>query len=87
MWDAFEGNPQSFRIVSTLAQRSPVIPAGLNLTRVTLNAILKYPWSRQAAGKESEEWGTYHTEMKHFDFARELCATAPHCVPIWITSG
>jgi len=33
-WMLSEGNPQSFSIVTTLAQRSPTIPAGLNLTRV-----------------------------------------------------
>jgi dGTPase len=75
-WDAFEGNPQSFRIVTTLAQRSSTIPAGLNLTRVTLNAVLKYPWPRQAAGTHSRKWGTYHTELAHFKFARELLSTA-----------
>src|SRR5271170_455642 len=38
----FEGNAQSFRIVTVLAFRSEKFE-GLNLTRQTLRAILKYP--------------------------------------------
>ena len=38
VWDGFEGNAQSFRIVTKLALRSPNIP-GLNLTRATLNEV------------------------------------------------
>jgi dGTPase len=40
--DEYEGNAQSFRIVISLEQRLLGFP-GLNLTRATLNAILKYP--------------------------------------------
>src|ERR1044071_5853233 len=56
LWDGFEGNAQSFRIVTKLALRSPDIP-GLNLTRATLNALLKYPWTRQSDGHEKEKYG------------------------------
>lgn len=38
----YEGNAQSFRVVATLAQRDRNY-GGLNLTRKSLNAILKYP--------------------------------------------
>ncbi len=41
----FEGNAQSFRIVTELAFRSKSY-GGLDLTRATLNAILKYPWPK-----------------------------------------
>lgn len=59
----FEGNPQSFRIVTRLALRS-VAPGGplggLNLTRRTLNGILKYPWFRgEDPPKRLEKWGAY----------------------------
>ncbi len=40
--DGFEGNAQSFRIVTRLAVRRDDVP-GLDLTRATLNAVLKYP--------------------------------------------
>jgi dGTPase len=50
--DGFEGNAQSFRIVSRgAAHRTDY--KGLNLTRATLNAILKYPWTRDRKGPGS----------------------------------
>lgn len=71
IWDGFEGNAQSFRIVTKLALRSPDVP-GLNLTRATLNALLKYPWTRQSDGYQKEKYGIYQSEKKDFEFAREL---------------
>ena len=41
----YEGNAQSFRIVTKLAARFEE-EDGLDLTRATLSAILKYPWIR-----------------------------------------
>jgi len=52
--DGFEGNAQSFRIVSRLEPRSKD-PIGLNLTRATRSAILKYPWQRIARRDDHEE--------------------------------
>jgi len=69
--DAFEGNAQSFRIVTKLALSSPQLP-GLNLTRATLNALLKYPWSRQSDGFRKRKYGIYHSEEKEYEFARKL---------------
>jgi dGTPase len=69
--DGFEGNPQSFRIVTQLAFHTPDVK-GLDLTRATLNAILKYPWFRAAEGRENRKWGAYHAEEPEFLFAREL---------------
>jgi dGTPase len=66
----FEGNPQSFRVVTKLAIRKRRFH-GLNLTRATLNAMLKYPWMREAAKFKNKKWGAYHTEKDFFDFARE----------------
>ncbi|MGA9511300.1 MAG: dNTP triphosphohydrolase, partial [Candidatus Sulfotelmatobacter sp.] len=71
IWDAFEGNAQSFRIVTKLALRSPDVP-GLNLTRATLDAILKYPWTRESGGNKSDKYGVYRSEIEDFKFAREL---------------
>lgn len=68
-FEAFEGNPQSFRIVTRLSMRS-FEHDGLNLTRATLNALLKYPWLREAAGDRSEKWGAYHSERDVFEWAR-----------------
>ena len=70
--DGFEGNPQSFRIVAKLSLRNPGF-LGLNLTRATLNAILKYPWFRSTGGGLHErKWGAYRSETKEFEWAREL---------------
>jgi dGTPase len=66
----FEGNAQSFRIVTKLAPHPPS-PAGLNLTRATLNALLKYPWLRSTPGSAPLKWGAYDNEFQQIRFARE----------------
>ncbi|KFU75710.1 dGTPase [Amycolatopsis lurida] len=76
--EGFEGNAQSFRVVTKLARRKMEHP-GLNLTQATLNAILKYPrlksgdspaalWTARGYG---DKWGAYQTEKVDFDWARE----------------
>lgn len=64
--DGFEGNPQTFRILTRLATRSHEYP-GLNLSRATLNAVLKYPWLRAIGDKK---WGAYVGEEPVFEWAR-----------------
>ena len=75
--DGFEGNAQSFRIVTRLAV-SDALPAkgtktieGLNLTRATLNGILKYPWPHNKNKKKKKKWGAYQTELEFFTWARD----------------
>ncbi len=46
--EGFEGNAQSFRILTRLARRGRT--KGLDLTVRTLNAAVKYPWKREGAG-------------------------------------
>lgn len=65
--EGYEGNAQSFRIVTRLAVRSNE-HAGLNLTRATLNAILKYPWLH--ANRPNNKWGAYSTEKDEFFWVR-----------------
>ena len=65
--DLFEGNAQSFRIVTTLAFRSPV-HAGLDLTCATLGAILKYPRLKD----DNKKWGAYDSESWDFEWASQL---------------
>ncbi|WP_051386256.1 deoxyguanosinetriphosphate triphosphohydrolase family protein [Actinokineospora inagensis] len=43
--DGFEGNAQSFRIITTTDTRGPAA-AGLDLTAAVRAATLKYPWTR-----------------------------------------
>lgn len=71
--EGFEGNAQSFRIITKLAVRFPDYP-GINLTRATLAACLKYPWHRGRDGKKSKKWSAYKTERTEFEFARQFHA-------------
>ena len=77
--EGFEGNAQSFRIVTRLAshadddrdEREELSGnVGLNLTRATLNALLKYPWCRAPCGKRHRKWGAYRIDKSRFDWAR-----------------
>lgn len=68
--DGYEGNAQSFRIVTKLAVRYADIE-GLDLTRATLNAILKYPWLRTSDGPKSRKWGAYRSEADQLHWARQ----------------
>ena len=65
----FEGNAQSFRIVTELAFRSEAYN-GLNLTWQTLEAILKYPWTFAGRpDKSTKKWGAYDSEIAPFRHA------------------
>ncbi len=77
---SFEGNAQSFRLVTRLASRRTGMD-GLNLSRATLNGVLKYPqFKHQVAAVRGKhkwhnrgygtKWGVYESEEEWFDFAR-----------------
>jgi dGTPase len=66
--EGFEGNAQSLRIVTTLEPYRPSF-LGLNLTRATLNALLKYPWLRPA--DSSDKWGAYESDEATLQWARD----------------
>lgn len=68
--DGFEGNAQSFRIVTRLAVHTSGRP-GLNLTRATLRALTKYPWERATTGKRHRKYGAYADEHEIFEWSRE----------------
>jgi dGTPase len=79
--DGYEGNAQTLRILTKLAIRTGQ-HLGLDLTRKTLAAVLKYPWYRAAEkgtaliARDGEEidkfkkWGAYITERPEFEFCR-----------------
>lgn len=76
--DGFEGNAQSFRIVTRLAVRYPAARSGqdedtvgLNLTRATLQAMSKYPWPRSSSSNHNGKWGTYSSEEHFLKWAKE----------------
>lgn len=84
--DGFEGNAQSLRIVSRLAVGSAADAItneplqGLNLSRRTLNGVLKYPWLHGQNSSKPNKWGAYQTETDVFAWARlgqsSQCKTA-----------
>jgi len=76
--DGFEGNAQSFRIATRLATGDGVADAegndaieGLNLTRATLNGLLKYPWRHGGNPGNRKKWGAYEEDSEVFEWARE----------------
>ena len=70
MHDGFEGNAQTFRVLTKLAVRSNANP-GLNLTRRTLGGVIKYPWLRdrhyEGGKRKLREWGAYRTDRAVFE--------------------
>lgn len=70
--DGYEGNAQSFRILTKLSLRYDQCN-GLDLTRAVLAASLKYPWTRDRQHEhKTSKWSVYRTEQEDFDFAREF---------------
>ncbi|MEM8675061.1 MAG: dGTP triphosphohydrolase [Cyanobacteria bacterium P01_G01_bin.67] len=69
--DGFEGNAQSFRILTRLAIHR-IDYYGLNLTRATLNAVLKYPWLRSPdpTSKRHRKYSIYDLDLAAFKFTR-----------------
>ena len=61
----FEGNAQSLRLLTRLEPKVP--GAGLNLTRATLDATLKYPW---LAGPGLGKYGAYAADAEVFAWIR-----------------
>ncbi|MCU1601731.1 MAG: deoxyguanosinetriphosphate triphosphohydrolase [Frankiales bacterium] len=61
----FEGNAQSFRLLTRLEVK--VEGVGLNLTRATLDAATKYPWSRSEG---RPKFGVYDDDVEAFRWAR-----------------
>lgn len=54
--DGFEGNAQTFRILTKLAVRFETCE-GLDLTRATLAACMKYPWVRDSRDRKRRRNG------------------------------
>ncbi len=69
--EGYEGNAQSFRIVTELSVRRPQSRHGLDLTRATLNATLKYPWVCGENPDNPKKYGAFECDREAFTFARE----------------
>ena len=71
----FEGNAQTFRLLTRLEAKTTAPDgrsAGLNLTRATLDAVLKYPWLRDAApaGATAGKYNAYADDAESFSWVR-----------------
>ena len=73
-YGGFEGNAQSLRLLTRLEPK--VAGAGLNLTRATLDATLKYPWFSSGSGK----FGVYAEDAEVFAWIREGAPDRQRCL-------
>jgi dGTPase len=74
MLDSFEGNAQTFRVLTFLAAHKYTGHRGLHLTRACLDAATKYPWERapreQGAARHAK-WGVYVADREAFAWMRD----------------
>lgn len=70
--DGFEGNAQTFRTVTRLDRITGTTDSGLNLTNVTLAAILKYPYAKREPFVDSRnrKFGAYLDDADELHRAR-----------------
>jgi dGTPase len=76
----FEGNAQSLRVLTRLEAKviaADGTSAGLNLTRATLDAATKYPWTRRPG---SAKFGAYTEDLAVFEWVRAGVAGDRRCV-------
>ena len=76
----FEGNAQSFRLLTRIEAKtvdSDGLSVGLNLTRATLDAATKYPWSSLA---NSKKFGVYGDDQEIFNWVREGAPAEKTCM-------
>jgi dGTPase len=73
----FEGNAQTFRLLVRLEPKivdSLGVPRGVNLTRASLLASMKYPWGAEVSESDisgREKFGFYADDREVFDWVRE----------------
>ena len=76
----FEGNAQSFRLLTRIEAKtvdSDGLSVGLNLTRATLDAATKYPWSSLT---NSKKFGVYGDDQVIFKWVREGSPAEKTCM-------
>ncbi len=79
----FEGNAQTLRLLTRLEPKRvhpDGRPAGLNLTRASLDAATKYPWARGEGPVPTPKFGVYADDRPVFDWVREGAEPGRRCV-------
>ena len=81
----FEGNAQTLRIVARLEPKviAEEGPAGLNLTRATLDAICKYPWAKGEGPnreKSLRKYSVYDDDRPTFEWMRKGVTPGARCL-------
>lgn len=69
----FEGNAQTLRLLTRLEAKRfhpDGRPAGLNLTRASLDAATKYPWLRGDGPERTRKFGVYADDLPVFEWFR-----------------
>ena len=79
----FEGNAQTLRVLTRLEPKrvhDDGRPAGLNLTRASLDAVVKYPWARGQGPYETAKYGVYAADLPVFQWFREGADGGVRCL-------
>lgn len=80
----FEGNAQTLRLLSRLEPKvvDPRTgrPAGLNLTRASLDAATKYPWRRGEHPDGGDKFGVYREDAEVFAWLRDGAPPGRRCL-------
>ena len=79
----FEGNAQTLRILTRLESKTfdaEHRSVGLNLTRATLDACVKYPWTLAEAGNAAPKFGAYVDDLDVFGWLRIGAPGRRRCV-------
>ncbi|WP_090030941.1 deoxyguanosinetriphosphate triphosphohydrolase [Cellulomonas marina] len=85
----FEGNAQTLRLLTRLepkVARPDGTSVGLNLTRASLDASVKYPWRfgqgplSPASGRPTHKFGVYEDDLPVFDWLRAGAPAGRKCL-------
>ena len=76
----FEGNAQSFRLLTRIEAKTVSLDGkslGLNLTRASLDAATKYPWTR---AENARKFGVYGDDTEIFAWVRAGAPAGRKCI-------